>query len=95
MAVWAAVALVMGLEGLRRVDVGVGHGLVAQGLRALGKIVKEEVAGHVDRSILRFGTSCAARRTPARFSGKGAPDQPPKPLRAAGRGGQHGCLKEP
>ena len=46
-----AVALVVGLEGLRGVDVGVGHRLVAQGLRALGEIVEVEVAGQVDRSI--------------------------------------------
>ena len=40
----AAVALVVGLEGLRGVDVGVGHRLVTQRLRALGKIVEKWLA---------------------------------------------------
>ena len=47
----AAVALVVGLEGLSKVHVSVRHRLVAQRLRALREVVEVEVAGHVDRRV--------------------------------------------
>ena len=46
-----AVALVVRLEGLRGVDVGVGHRLVAQRLGRLREIIEVEMGGHVDRRI--------------------------------------------
>ena len=47
----SVVALVGGLEGGRRVQLGVGHGSLADGLRRIGVVIQVEVAGSVDARL--------------------------------------------